>query len=229
MIHYITTGSGPIQLVFLHGLFGQGKNFSRIAAALADVATCHLPDLPNHGASSWTVGFSLDGQAEHIARWLQKSFASPVALVGHSLGGKLAMRLALSHPEMVDRLLVADISPAPSDGPSSFAPLVGAMHSLDLEHLASRTEASRRLSTAIPDPQVRGFCCRTSGGSAGTGLGWPIWTCLVTPWEPLVAGHTQMRSMTARSGGSLEASPPTSSLSTPSRCAVYSREWSRSR
>ncbi|BCR81203.1 alpha/beta fold hydrolase [Arachnia rubra] len=189
MIHYITTGSGPIQLVFLHGLFGQGKNFSRIAAALADVATCHLPDLPNHGASSWTVGFSLDGQAEHIARWLQKSFASPVALVGHSLGGKLAMRLALSHPEMVDRLLVADISPAPSDGPSSFAPLVGAMHSLDLEHLTSRTEASRRLSTAIPDPQVRGFLLQNLrrlsgdwawmanldllGDSLGTIGGWP--------------------------------------------------------
>ena len=219
MIHYITTGSGPIQLVFLHGLFGQGKNFSRIAAALADVATCHLPDLPNHGASSWTVGFSLDGQAEHIARWLQKSFASPVALVGHSLGGKLAMRLALSHPEMVDRLLVADISPAPSDGPSSFAPLVGAMHSLDLEHLTSRTEASRRLSTAIPDPQVRGFLLQNLRRLSGD------WAWMAN----LVAGHTQMRSMTARSGGSLEASPPTSSLSTPSRCAVYSREWSRSR
>ena len=157
MIHNSTTGSGPAQVVFLHGLFGQGKNFTRIATALAEVATCHLPDLPNHGASSWTVGFSLDGQAEHISHWLREKFDAPVALVGHSLGGKLAMRLALTHPDLVERLLVVDISPVPSDGPTGFAPLVAAMHNLDLEHLASRTEASRRLSEAIPDSQVRGF------------------------------------------------------------------------
>ena len=110
MIHGVTAGSGPAQVVFLHGLFGQGRNFARIATALAGVATCHLLDLPNHGSSSWTVGFTLDGQAEHIARWLRENFDGPVALVGHSLGGKLAMRLALAHPELVDRLLVADIS-----------------------------------------------------------------------------------------------------------------------
>ena len=157
MIHGVTVGSGPAQVVFLHGLFGQGKNFTRIATSLAGVATCHLLDLPNHGASSWTVGFTLDGQSEHIARWLRENFEGPVALVGHSLGGKLAMRLALAHPGLVDRLLVADISPVPSDGPTGFAPLVAAMRGLDLEHLASRTEASRRLADAIPDPQVRGF------------------------------------------------------------------------
>jgi hydrolase, alpha/beta domain protein len=157
MIHSTTIGSGPAQLVFLHGLFGQGKNFTRIATALAKVATCHLIDLPNHGASSWTVGFSLDGQAEHVAHWLQESFDSPVALVGHSLGGKLAMRLALAHSELVDRLLVADISPVTNHDPTRFAPLVAAMRELDLEHLVSRTEASRQLADAVPDPQVRGF------------------------------------------------------------------------
>ena len=68
MIHGVTVGSGPAQVVFLHGLFGQGKNFTRIATSLAGVATCHLLDLPNHGASSWTVGFTLEGQSEHIAR-----------------------------------------------------------------------------------------------------------------------------------------------------------------
>ena len=157
MIHDSIMGSGPAQVVFLHGLFGQGKNFTRIATALTEIATCHLLDLPNHGASSWTVGFSLDGQAEHIAHWLRENFDAPVALVGHSLGGKLAMRLALTYPDLVERLLVVDISPVPSDGPTAFAPLVAAMRNLDLEHLASRTDANRRLSEAIPDPQVRGF------------------------------------------------------------------------
>lgn len=157
MIHSTTVGSGPIQVVFLHGLFGQGKNFTRIASALSDLATCHLLDLPNHGSSSWTIDFSLDGQTYHIASWIADTFTEPVAVIGHSLGGKLGMRLALRHPEAVQRLLVSDISPARSEGPASFAPLVAAMRGLDLDDLPSRTTASERLSPHIPDPGVRGF------------------------------------------------------------------------
>ena len=212
MIHGVTVGSGPAQVVFLHGLFGQGKNFTRIATSLAGVATCHLLDLPNHGASSWTVGFTLDGQSEHIARWLRENFEGPVALVGHSLGGKLAMRLALAHPGLVDRLLVADISPVPSDGPTGFAPLVAAMRSLDLEHLASRTEASS---------------CRTCADSAGTGRGRPTWICLVIPSGSSAAGRGWTRSTTVPSGGWRGGNPPTYYRSTPSRCVGCSPGSSR--
>ena len=168
MIHSISIGDGPAQVVFLHGLFGQGKDFPRIAQGHCEKATCHLVDLPNHGDSSWTVGFSLEGQAGHLSHWLEKTFDSPIALIGHSLGGKLAMRIALSQPQLVDRLMVVDISPAASDGPTRFAPLVSAMQSLDLEHLTSRTQASEILADSIPDPQVRGFLLqnlRRLGGS----------------------------------------------------------------
>nr|WP_231980772.1 alpha/beta hydrolase [Tessaracoccus coleopterorum] len=104
-------GSGPRQVVFLHGLFGQGKNFSSVATALGDVATCHLVDLPNHGRSPWTEEFDLDGQADAVADWITETFDGPVALIGHSLGGKIGMRLALRRPELIDRLMVVDISP----------------------------------------------------------------------------------------------------------------------
>lgn len=157
MIHSTTMGDGELNLVFLHGLFGQGKNFSRVAASLTDLATCHLLDLPNHGASSWTIDFTLDGQAYHVASWIADNFTEPVAVIGHSLGGKLAMRLALAHPEMVSRLMVVDISPARSEGPASFAPLVAAMQHLDLESVPSRSMASELLQHDIPDPVVRGF------------------------------------------------------------------------
>ncbi|MDO5066300.1 MAG: alpha/beta fold hydrolase [Propionibacteriaceae bacterium] len=157
MIHSTTVGTGPVQLVFLHGLFGRGKNFSRIADALSDLATCHLVDLPNHGSSSWTIDFSLDGQAYHIASWIADHLTDPVSVIGHSLGGKLAMRLALSYPEAVERLMVVDISPTRSEGPASFAPLVAAMQGLDLENLTSRSAASDLLKAEIPDPVVRGF------------------------------------------------------------------------
>lgn len=169
MIKSTTIGTGPTQVVFLHGLFGRGKNFTRIAEALGDLATCHLVDLPNHGSSSWTIEFSLDGQSYHIASWIAENFTAPVSVIGHSLGGKLAMRLALSYPEEVERLLVSDISPARSEGPASFAPLVAAMRGLDLDSLPSRTAASERLQAEIPDPAVRGFLLQNLRKIAG---GW---------------------------------------------------------
>ena len=111
-LNALTVGTGPRHVVFLHGLFGQGKNWGSIATALADIATCHLVDLPNHGLSPWTEEFDLDEQADLVAGWLRENVPTPVVLIGHSLGGKIAMRLALRHQGLVDRLMVVDISPA---------------------------------------------------------------------------------------------------------------------
>lgn len=150
-------GSSYRQVVFLHGLFGQGKNFGSIATALSDTATCHLVDLPNHGRSPWTEDFDLDEQAGLIAEWIADTIPAPVALIGHSLGGKIAMRLALQHPELVDRLMVVDISPARNEAAQSFDVLVAALRHLDIDHLTSRTGADRALRAEIPNDVVRRF------------------------------------------------------------------------
>lgn len=156
-LHEMVVGSGPVQAVFLHGLFGQGKNFGTVAARLGDVATCHLVDLPNHGRSSWTEDFSLDGQAEVVGDWLASRFDAPVALIGHSLGGKIAMRLALRRGGLVDRLMVLDISPARNVAAATFVTLVAALRTLDLDVLTSRAEADHELAELIPDVVVRRF------------------------------------------------------------------------
>lgn len=153
----VVIGSGPQQVVFLHGLFGQGKNFSSVATALSDVATCHLVDLPNHGRSPWTEEFDLDQQADEVASWIAETLDGPVALIGHSLGGKIAMRIALRHPDLVERLMVVDISPARNEAAQSFAALVAALRHLDIDHVTSRTEADRVLTDEIPDDVVRRF------------------------------------------------------------------------
>ena len=167
-LHHLVVGDGPEPVVFLHGLFGQGKNFTRIASDLADVATSYLADLPNHGRSPWTVDFTLDSQADAVAAWLQGLPHSPVTLVGHSLGGKIAMRLALRHPALVSRLAVVDISPARGNATDEFEDLIGALKTLDLEHLESRSQADEALAPLIPSAQVRGFLLqnlRRRGGS----------------------------------------------------------------
>jgi pimeloyl-ACP methyl ester carboxylesterase len=156
-LHEMVVGSGPAHAVFLHGLFGQGKNFGTVAARLGDVATCHLVDLPNHGRSSWTETFTLDNQADVVGDWLEQRFGHPVALIGHSLGGKVAMRLALRRPELVDRLMVVDISPARNVAAAQFVNLVAALRTLDLDSLTSRTQADEELSELIPDDVVRRF------------------------------------------------------------------------
>ena len=153
----LTIGSGPSQVVFLHGLFGQGKNFSSIASALSDLATSHLVDLPNHGRSPWTEDFDLDGQADHVADWIAETFQWPIALIGHSLGGKIAMRIALRRPELTERLMVVDISPARHEAASSFDALVAALRRLDIDHMTSRTQADQELTAEIPDVAVRRF------------------------------------------------------------------------
>lgn len=156
-LNHLIIGSGEHTVVFLHGLFGQGKNFGSIATALSDVATCYLVDLPNHGRSPWTETFSLDNQAAEVAEWIYQTFEQPVTLVGHSLGGKIAMRVALQAPELIEKLMIVDISPARNVEAAQFVNLVAALRQLDLEEVRSRTQADDELEELIPDRTVRRF------------------------------------------------------------------------
>lgn len=156
-LHFSVVGDGTVPVVFIHGLFGQGKNFTSVASAISDMATSWLVDQPNHGRSAWTVGFSLDEQADLVAAWMRDVIGGPAAIVGHSLGGKVGMRLALRHPELVSRLMVVDTAPTHNEATSHFAELVSAMRNLDLASISSRSEADLQLSAFVPDAGVRGF------------------------------------------------------------------------
>lgn len=156
-LHYLISGDGEDNVVFLHGLYGQGKNWATIAHNISDLATSYLVDLPNHGRSPWTVTFTLDNQAELVAEWIESQFSDPVSIVSHSLGGKIAMRLALNHPELVSRLMVVDISPATTARALSLGPLVAALRNLDLTRIDRRADADVLLRPEIPDDVVRGF------------------------------------------------------------------------
>ncbi|MCA0293979.1 MAG: alpha/beta fold hydrolase [Actinobacteria bacterium] len=153
-------GSGRPRFAFLHGLFGRGRNFAAIAQQLAaqDLPVV-LFDLPDHGASGWTDAFSYPGMAETVAAEIDVRLgsAAEMILVGHSMGGKVAMLTALAHPELVSGLVVIDIAPGHSDQVDTFAPLVAAMRSLDLATLGSRGEADARLRAQVPTDSVRLF------------------------------------------------------------------------
>lgn len=170
-------GSNPApaaRVVFLHGLFGRGRNFSRIAAGLEPEAQSLLIDLPNHGESGWTEGFDYAEMADLVADHLRNGFASagPFDVVGHSMGGKVAMVLALRHPDLVRRLVVVDISPvASASGRGEFPHLLSALRTLDLAAIESRTDAHAALREAIPNDTVRGFLLQNLQ-RAGDGFAW---------------------------------------------------------
>jgi pimeloyl-ACP methyl ester carboxylesterase len=145
---------GPL-VAFCHGLFGQGKNWTSAAKAVAEDHRVLLVDMPHHGRSPWSDRFDYLDVADHVAELFTPD--DPVALVGHSMGGKAAMVLALRHPELVERLCVVDIAPVPYRSASEFAGYIEAMLALDLHELEHRRDADAALTAAVANPTVRSF------------------------------------------------------------------------
>ena len=154
-LHTSTYGETGSRLLFLHGLFGQGRNWTQIAKVLADRHRVTLVDLPDHGRSAWLESFDLVEVADRVAGLIAAD--DPVALVGHSLGGKVAMVLALRHPELVERLCVVDISPVDYAKLSEFSGYIEAMRGLDLDALTQRADAEAALAGQVPNTTVRSF------------------------------------------------------------------------
>ncbi len=149
--------AGP-RVVFLHGLFGQGRNWTTVAKALSDRARILLPDLPDHGRSPWSQRFSYADMADQVAALLElEGGGEPYAVVGHSMGGKVAMMLALRRPELVARLCVVDVSPVSTSQLSGFETYVRGLSAIDLANLTDRAAADRQLADYSSDPDVRGF------------------------------------------------------------------------
>ena len=157
-LHLTRLGSTGPRVVFLHGLFGQGKNWTTLARELSTKARVTLLDLPDHGRSGWSEQLSYPAMAQTIGDALAlESDGAPYAVVGHSMGGKAAMALALLRPALVERLCVVDVAPVPTGPMSSFRTYVEGMRAVDLEHLADRAAAEATLTPYVPDPVIRSF------------------------------------------------------------------------
>jgi esterase len=154
ILHVVERGAGS-PLVLLHGLFGRAGNFGTVQRALAAKFRVLALDLRNHGESPHGAAMDYTTMAGDVLETLRERAALPCALVGHSLGGKVAMTLALQTPDAVSRLVVADIAPVPyTHGNRAY---VEAMAAIPLRPGLDRATADAALACAVPDAAVRGF------------------------------------------------------------------------
>ena len=189
-------GQGPPALI-LHGLFGSGTNWRTIARRLGTRLECHLIDQRNHGRSPHAPGMEYPELTADVLAYMDARRIDRAGLVGHSMGGKTAMTLALTAPERVEWLIVADIAPASS--PSDHQPILHALETLPIETLASRAEADAALAPAISDTGLRQFLLQNLVHDGGR-LRWRIDLEAIEAALPVLTGFPSL-SATAVYGG----------------------------
>lgn len=148
------SGSGPA-VILLHGLFGAGKNLGALARGLSKQFRVVSLDLRNHGASLHAAAMDYHTQAMDVAETMARRGIGQAVFIGHSMGGKVAMRAALERPEQTEALVVLDI--APRRYRHDFASQLDAMRNLPLTAGLTRHQADAAMAEAVPDPALRGF------------------------------------------------------------------------
>lgn len=141
-------------ILIVHGLYGSARNWGVIAKRLSDKRHVIAVDMRNHGNSFWDASHTYPDMAGDIAEVIE-SYGGKADVLGHSMGGKAAMTLALTRPELVNRMIVADIAPVAYAHTQIH--LVEAMQSLDLNKVEKRSDADRQLPEFIETPSVRAF------------------------------------------------------------------------
>jgi esterase len=154
ILNSIEQGEGP-PLILLHGLFGTAKNLGAVARGLSAQARVISLDLRNHGDSPHAPDMAYTTMAADIAETMDAKGIEAAPVVGHSMGGKVAMTLALTQPERIKKLVVMDIAPIPYD--HDYDGYVEAMQAIPLNNEVNRKAANAFLEAKIPDPALRVF------------------------------------------------------------------------
>jgi len=142
-------------LIILHGFFASSRNWRQIAEKLSAEFHVTVPDMRNHGASPHDPVMDYPAMAADLLELIESRGMPSVNLLGHSMGGKIAMWFALNYPGIVNKLIIVDI--APVSYAHSFDPLIDALKALPLAEIVNRKQAETLLSSAIPETAYRQF------------------------------------------------------------------------
>jgi pimeloyl-ACP methyl ester carboxylesterase len=169
-LDYTVVGDGP-PILILHGLFGSARNWSSFAKGLAETHRVYVLDLRNHGNSPWSPAMSYREMAEDVRDFMVRHGLAGAAVLGHSMGGKTAMVLALHHGDLVGALSVVDIAPVAYG--HTHLPFIEAMAAVDLTSATRRSQVDEHLKPAIEEPMLRSFLLQNLVTKDGA-LAWRI-------------------------------------------------------
>jgi pimeloyl-ACP methyl ester carboxylesterase len=170
-LHFTELGAGA-PLIVLHGLLGSHQNLLPACRAFAKHFQVFALDQRNHGHSPHHDVMHYEAMADDVTRFMDQHGLATACVLGHSMGGKTAMQLALHHAERVEKLVVVDMSPRVA-GPR-FARLLQALRELEPARLQSRQEADTRLAATVTDETVRQFLLKNLVPNDSGGYRWRI-------------------------------------------------------
>lgn len=170
VLHSLIIGEGEKDLLILHGFLGMGDNWKTHAKHWATKGwRVHLIDQRNHGRSFWSDDFNYDFMAEDLLKYFDAHKIAEATLLGHSMGGKVAMQFACTNPEKVTQLIVADI--APKAYPPHHQQILNGLAALNFSQITSRKEADQTLSNFIKEAGIRQFLLKNIYRVTPTQLG----------------------------------------------------------
>jgi esterase len=154
-LDYNKIGNSGSNILILHGLFGNKGNWQSIARHLSTNHQVYTLDLRNHGNSPHANEMSYCAMTDDVIGFIEQHNLSTISLIGHSMGGKVAMYLALNYPQLIKRLVIVDI--APVNYSHDFNDIFNGLFNVPLTEIKSRKEAEKYLIEKIDDNGTRQF------------------------------------------------------------------------
>jgi len=158
-------------ILILHGLFGSKRNWQSIARQLSEQCQVFTLDLRNHGESGHHDDMTYQVMADDVFQFISEHSLKDVSVVGHSMGGKVAMQMALQHPEIIKRLVIIDIAPVKYE--HGFNDLIESLKALPLEQISNRQDADEHLRSTVQPETLRQFLLQNLKNSSD-GFHWRI-------------------------------------------------------
>lgn len=191
-LHYNVYGAGQTPLIILHGFMGTADNWHTLAQKFSAYRQVVTIDLRNHGRSLHSNEFSIPLMADDVLQVMQELNILNCFLLGHSMGGKIAMYIALNHPEQLSKLLVADIAPRAYH--RGHDDVFDALFAVDLPNLKTRKEAEEAMLPFVPDFGVRQFLLKNLARNEDGSFYWKMnLSILHTKYEEIIVqiDHTR--------------------------------------
>ena len=187
-LHSRTYGSDGPHVVILHGLFGMSDNWHQVARDLSPTYRVHALDLRNHGKSPHDPVMTYEAMALDVVEYLEMHAISAAVIVGHSMGGKVAMTLALQHPDMVLGLVVVDISPREYE--DRHDDILDAFCTFPIESVKSRQEATTIMTKMVGSASTAQFLLKNLKRKGESGFEWKIPVSTIKETYPNIIRET---------------------------------------